>query len=100
MQSFFYIRDSIEFLPLLSIPRDTRRVRNVHDEVDITVAARPKMDDTFMALSGFWVIMSEILHLYRGPKAPKYITLASPSAKYQKLLLWTDSLPKSMARGK
>jgi hypothetical protein len=75
-------------------------VRNVDGEVALTLDANHAMGDTFMALSGFWVIMSEIFHLYRGPKAPRHITLAFALAKYQKLLLWTAKLPKSMARGK
>jgi hypothetical protein len=75
-------------------------MRSLDGEVAVTVEGKHMMGDTFMALSGFWVIMSEIFHLYRGPKAPRYITLAFALSKYEKLLRWTGKLPESMVRGK
>jgi hypothetical protein len=93
-----YHHKPVAFPPIFPIPGDEIRVTNG----GFSWPAHPLpmyMGTTFTSLCKLWVTVQEVLSVYFSPDSEplqKRVFLSFAEEKYQKLLLWANSLTASM----
>lgn len=99
--SQFHVVEPIKHPPTMPLPEELRADQAVQpDHEEETVSISPALAEIQQAQSIFcrlWIIMNEILLIYRDSEIGA-MSLAFALSKYHKLLALVDTLPKSMVR--
>ena len=99
MQTIFHYGLSTEYPPALPIPGKHKEAEDAVDTVDIEQPMAAHEKQAIAALSTLWIIVSEVLFIYRSTESPYANSLAFAQSQYSKVLSWAENLPDYMTRG-